>query len=39
MELSETCGIAEFCTSNKGKCSSVRVWNDDWVFRGEDRGV
>ena len=37
VELSETCGIAEFCTSNKGKCSSVRVWNDDWVFRGEDR--
>ena len=37
MELRETCGIAEFCTSNKGKCSSVRVWNDDWVFRGEDR--
>ena len=36
VELSEKCGIAEFCDANRGKCSSVRVWNDDWVFRGED---
>ena len=36
-ELSEKNGIAEFCEVNKGKCSSVRAWNDDWVFRGKDR--